>query len=322
MRRNKASTKGILKYREKKLSKSLTISLIIFLSAVLLFFLSVFCPIKEIGKKLLYTIGISEFSYPAKDYPLSVHFIDVGSGDCILIHTDEVNILVDTGEYSLDGKAAEYLKRADIEQIDLFVATHPDSDHLGDFASVAEFVDVKEIWYSRFCIKEKSEQSEDEKIFFRTVNEKNIKLTYPETRKYLFGDLALEVIAPTEDLDSDNDNSIVFRMTYRDRSFLFTGDAGKKTEQQLLEEGIDISCDVLKIGHHGSKGSTTEDFLQAASPACAVISAGDDNIYLPNREVADRLQDFGCEIYRTDTDGSIIIATDGKELTVFTEKTE
>ena len=322
MKRSKSSSRRILRYRQKKLTRSLIYSFITLLLAVLLIYLSFCCLLKEISGELLYTIGISEFSYHAKEYPLAVHFIDVGNGDCVLIHTDEVNILVDTGEYSCSGKAAEYLKREGIEQIDLFIATHSDSDHIGDFASVADSTDIKEIWFSRFCIKDQSEQNEDEKIFFRTLKEKNIKLTCPETGKYYFGELSLEIIAPTEDMGSDNDNSIVFRITYKQKSFLFTGDAGKKTEQQLLKSGKDISCDVLKVGHHGSKGSTTSAFLQAASPACAVISAGDDNIYLPNRDIVDRLQDFGCEIYRTDTDGCIIIATDGKELTVFTEKNE
>ena len=273
-----------------------------------------------LGDYLNRITGNEPFMLGAMKYPLSVHFIDVGCGDSIFISAEGKNILIDTGKYSLDGRTAQYLKKTGADHIDLFVATHTDSDHIGDFSSVAGAFRIDKIWLSDFCKKPEEKQSEDEKIFYTEIKNRKIKLLSPETGIYDFGSFSIEVLSPTEPSEEDNDNSLVLRLVYGDVSFLFTGDAGKKIENKLVKDSGNIRSDILKAGHHGSNGSTTAEFLKAVSPSVTVISAGEENNALPNRNCIDRIKQSGSDILRTDIDGTVIITYDGKELSCIKEK--
>lgn len=274
-----------------------------------------------INTKTIYSFwGINEFSWKSDNYPLSVHFIDVGCGDCILIKCNNKTALIDTGNLTESGKAKYYLEHNGIEKLNLFIASHTDSDHIGDFSSIADNFKVDEIWISQFCIPDSGNQTEYEKTLFSNISEKNIKIVFPNIQQsYFLGDAELKVLSPTRKYNTRNDNSLVIKLIYKNVSFLFTGDAGEDVETTLLENNSDIGSTVLKLAHHGSKSATTQEFINAVSPKYAVISAGDENKYLPNRTVVKRVEDFGCEILRTDINGSIIIATDGNDIKTFKE---
>lgn len=275
-----------------------------------------------ISAKSIYSFfGIKEFSSNADSFPLSVHFIDVGCGDSILIKCDDRTALIDTGSFSLNSKTQYYLKHSGVNKLDLFVATHTDSDHIGDFSSVADNFEIDNLWISNFCIDKKSDFTESEKSFFNKISEKNINVISPECKTYPFGSAELKVLSPSKKYDDDNDNSLVIKLTYKNVSYLFTGDSGEKAETEMLNENIDLHSTVLKVSHHGSSSATSQKFLNSVSPEYAVISAGDENKYLPNRKTVDRLKNSGAEILRTDRNGNIIVATDGNNISVFCEKT-
>lgn len=287
----------------------LTVSIL--LIGIISLLISVDCFFGINRNKVLSFFGADEFALSAENYPLSVHFIDVGCGDSILIRSSNKTILIDTGSYSLTSKSCKYLRKNNIKNIDLFVATHTDSDHIGDFVSIAENFDIKNLWLNENACSNSSERTESEKIFFDEISKKSIKVTSPKIGIYDFGEFKLNVLSPSKKYDSQNDNSIVIKLEYKNVSYLFTGDSGEKAEAQMLSENTDLKSTVLKLSHHGSNGATTQKFLDAVSPQYVIISAGEENIYLPNRETVSRVIQSKAKIYRTDEYGTIILATDG-----------
>ena len=295
------------------------ISLVLIIVISFLIYVDAFFGIS--AKSLYSFFGINEFSANADSFPLSVHFIDVGCGDSILIKCGDRTALIDTGNFSLNGKAEYYLKHSGINKLDLFVATHTDSDHIGDFSSIADNFEIDNLWISNCCVDKKSALTDAEKSFFEKISEKNINIIYPECKTYPFGNAELQVLSPSKKYDDDNDNSLVIKLKYKNVSYLFTGDSEEKAETEMLNNHTDLNSTVLKVSHHGSGNATTQKFLNAVSPEYAIISAGDENKYLPNRKTVDRLKNSGAEILRTDRNGNIIIATDGNDISVFCEKT-
>lgn len=154
------------------------------------------------------------------------------------------------------------------------------------------------------------------------TKEKGISLTHPKSGdSFMLGDSTVFILGPfTEDPDDRNNGSIVAKICYGQTSFLFTGDAERKEEQELLDAGFDLSATVLKVGHHGSKNSTTYPFLRAVMPKYAVISVGDNSYGHPTEAALSRLRDADSTVLRTDLDGDIIIKSDGTAVTVTTKK--
>ena len=280
---------------------------------IVLFFLSQ----TEAGQRM--SSEKDDFLFLSESFPFSVHFIDVGCGDSILIRTKDDNILIDSGPYSAQGITSHYLGKLGIDKIDLFIASHTDSDHIGDFADIADKITIEKVWTSRYCIKNKKDMTEDEQIFFDTVSSKNIVLEYPDICSYKLGDIFLEVLSPMKKSKSNNENSLVIMLRWKSFSFLFTGDAGKESEKLLLGTYSDLHADVLKAGHHGSNSGTTDAFLRAVNPDCTVISAGEENNDLPSRNCTERIEKCGSQILRTDIDGTVVIISDGEKLTYLCE---
>ena len=134
--------------------------------------------------------------------------------------------------------------------------------------------------------------------------------------EYRLGEAVFTFIGPVEEYSDTNNNSLVLRLTYGDKSFLFTGDMEREAENDLLDSGVKLSSDVLKVGHHGSSTSTSYRFLYEVSPEIAVISCGEDNSYgHPHEEVLSRLSDADVTVYRTDLDGSVVLFCDGMKVT-------
>lgn len=249
---------------------------------------------------------------------LLVSFFDIGQGDSIFIETPNGNqILVDGGPgdkiLAKLGQALPFWDRS----IDAVIATHPDSDHIGGFPGVLSRYDID------FFIEPGAESTnavgqELEKI----VREKKIKKTLARRGMKLILDenAYLLILFPDRDVSrmDTNDASIVAKLVYGDTSFLFTGDSPKKMEEYLVFlDKKSLDADVLKAGHHGSKTSSSEEFLKAVSPRVAVIQVGRKNRYgHPQQEVLDRLAAVGTGVLRNDLDGDIQISSDGNGFTI------
>ena len=260
---------------------------------------------------------------PASGDETKVVVLDVGQGDSILIITPGgKTALVDAGEPG-DGKIIlAALKKYGVDHIDLFVATHAHADHIGAADEVIKAIPVAHVLYSG--VPNTTKNYED---FLKAVDEKKIDLirAEPDQTFELGGNAVMRVLAPIqplfkkEDLRSGgnepNANSVVTRLDYGSFSILLTGDAEEQTERErLIKNGVNFRATILKVGHHGSKYASSEEFLKRGEFKYAVISAGMDNRYgHPSQEALDRLKAAGIKIYRTDFQGEIVISTRGQE---------
>lgn len=248
---------------------------------------------------------------------LVIHFIDVDQADAILIMDGDKTVMIDTGNWPDDEHKdymLDYIKDLGVTAIDYLILTHPDADHIGGAPEVINTFEVKNCIMPD-CVK-------TTKVFERTVTaleNRNVNVLLPTPGdSYTLNNAALRILAPLSVTYSDtNDYSVVFRLQYGERSILFTGDAEAASEAEMVNRysAQDLKADVLKVGHHGSRTSSSDAFLALVDPDYAVISCGVDNSYgHPHSAVINRLNGRGIEIYRTDTDGTIILTTDGKTL--------
>lgn len=256
------------------------------------------------------------------DKTLTVHYIDVGQGDCICITCGGETMLIDCGEASEAETVRHYLNHSKIEAFDFVIATHPHSDHMGGMAEIVESYDIGEFIMPSFADEDVPSTRYFEK-FLDAAEEKELKVAPAVTgRKGKLGDAEWEIIAPVSDEYSNTNNYSVGVVLYHgDNSFIFTGDAEASAEEEMVNEGRFGHIDVYKAGHHGSKTSSSELFLDTISPDIAVISCGEGNSYgHPNKETLDRIGQYTDKIYRTDLCGSVVIISDGKELEVRCER--
>jgi competence protein ComEC len=250
---------------------------------------------------------------------MEVSFIDVGQGGSTLITDGTHSILIDAGEIEYAETVADFIKEKGIKKLDLVIATHPHSDHLGGLPGVLEKIPADEIIIPKIP-DDKTPTTKIYENFLDTADTQDIPLR--ETfagDSFGIGRVQFEVISPVDGADySDlNDYSIVLILTYGDTRWLFTGDAEKPAEKDLLASGVNLSADVLSVGHHGSANSSTADFLAEVAPQIAVISCGKDNEYgHPTDEALTRLGEYTKRIYRTDISGTVILKTDGKTIAI------
>lgn len=242
---------------------------------------------------------------------LYVHYIDVGQGDSELICCGGEYMLVDAGEPSAADAVLDYLNSHGIEKLEYIVCSHAHADHCGGLDAVVENFEVGTVFTSPYAGSTPSYE-----IFTEAVEANGLELTVPTLgESYTLGEARFEFIGPLEQYDNLNDDSLVMRLEYGDTSFLFTGDMTSKAERDLVEDGANVKCDVLKVGHHGSSGSSSYRFLYEAQPKIAVISCEAGNSYgHPHEETLSRLNDADAEIYRTDLEGSIVIFSNGMEV--------
>lgn len=249
--------------------------------------------------------------------PISVHFIDVGQGDCILIKTQHASALVDAGDRGKGEAVVQYLRNQNIEKLDYVFITHPDSDHIGGMPEVLENFKV-----SKFIMPAiKKENMPTTKIFEKLLNTIRNKQIDAETAVpqdvFNLGDATLTVLAPISSTSKLNNMSIVLRVVMGKNSFLLTGDAEIEEEMDMIKSGYPLQSDVLKAGHHGSKNSSGKDFLRAVSPKTVIVSCGRDNSYgHPSTEALERFSQVGAEVFRTDRHGSIVIGSDGENISI------
>ena len=242
---------------------------------------------------------------------LYVHYIDVGQGDSELVCCNGEYMLIDAGEPDASDAGLEYLDALGIDRLDYLVCTHGHSDHCGGLDAVVESLEVETVFTSPYA-----GDSPSYEIFTDAVYDAGLELTVPVLgESYRLGEASFSFIGPLEDYDNLNDDSLVMRLEYGDTSFLFTGDMTSKAEKDLINDGADLRCDVLKVGHHGSSGSSCYQFLYEAQPGIGVISCEKGNSYgHPHEETLSRLNDADVTVYRTDLEGSIVIFSDGMKV--------
>lgn len=249
--------------------------------------------------------------------PLSVNYLDVGQGDATLIqYLGTYQILIDGGPSGkrLLPELSSIISPTD-HTIELVILTHPDKDHLAGLIDVVENYSVKAVLSNG--------QEADTNIYRQykeVIQNKGIQeYVFKEGSRVLLGvDLELRSYNPdlvVEEKSDRNENSVVVRMDYGDNSFLFVGDADFATEKDIASDEENVDVDWFKVGHHGSKNSTSDEFLQAVTPKWSIISAGKSNRYgHPNEELLERLRSVGTNILRTDEKGTIVIECESVEM--------
>ncbi len=248
---------------------------------------------------------------------LVVHVIDVGQGDAILVEFRGKTLLIDAGEREMGERVVAYLQAEGIERLDVVVATHAHSDHIGGLYDVISVFPV-----GRFIDPGQPHPTATYENLLALVEERGILYTVAERGQTIDLDPDLEVLVgnPGSQPHGDrNEDSVVLKLTYGDRACLLMGDAGRLAEKSMAEAGLNLDADLLKVGHHASRHASSAEFLSAVSPAISIITVGKGNDYgHPHEEVLERLMATGSRIYRTDRDGTVVVATDGKALAVAT----
>jgi competence protein ComEC len=252
---------------------------------------------------------------------LSVYFLDVGQGDSALFLYEGKTILIDDGENEMADRVVSDLTSRGVTRIDLLVATHPHSDHIGGMQKVLAAFPVGKVLDTGLA-----HPSSTYEQFLETIDQKHIPYLVAEQGQTVDVDPAVRVLvlSPPEEQPGDdlNANSVVLRISYGTIDFLMTGDLGIEGEDALLRTGYPLDAEILKVGHHGSSSSTSPAFLARVHPEIAVISVGEDNPFgHPHAETLHLLNKSGVTMYRTDQDGTILVRSDGMSYSVKTETT-
>jgi beta-lactamase superfamily II metal-dependent hydrolase len=245
---------------------------------------------------------------------LTVHFIDVGQGDSILIDIGDIEVLIDGG-----GKTpgvVEYLNDYVDGALEVMIATHPHADHVGGLIAVLDAFEVEEIWHNG-----DTSTSQIYADFMAAVEAEGAQVHVARRGNEIqAGGLTFTVLNPATLAGTTNNNSIVLSLSYGEVDFLFAGDAEQEAEADMVAAGIIPDVEILKVGHHGSRTASSESFLEAAQPEIAIYMAGAGNSYgHPHAETISTLQAIGASIYGTDVYGTILVSTTGQTYVVLGE---
>ena len=242
---------------------------------------------------------------------LYVNYINVGQGDSILIKVGDCDILIDGGPTSSASSVSSYLSSKGVDDIELMINTHPHEDHCGGLTTVLNNFVVEEVWVSP-----QTATSSAYNKFKTAVSSEGLSMKTPSVGTvYTYEFLTITVIYAGAGASNANDSSLVVMLEYGSFKFLFTGDISTTVESKLVSSGADLSCDVLKVPHHGSAGSSSASFLKATGAGYSVICVGSGNQYgHPTSDALGRLSSAGISVYRTDTSGHIVFSTNGATL--------
>ena len=246
---------------------------------------------------------------------LQIHFLDVGQGDCTIVLCDGETMVIDGGPASASSLVYSYIRNTlDIQHIDYVVSTHPHLDHVYGLSSVLNAAPVDLILTPVLEWDSKAFNS-----VLKYAEQQGTPLSIPQDGDtLLLGGATVTILhcwPEAIDYGRTNDSSIVVRIDYGRISFIITGDAEDWSEYMMIDSGMNLKANVLRVAHHGSNTASTAEFLQAVQPEYAVISVGKDNGYgHPHQEVLNRLENAGCKILRTDELGTIIMMTNGETI--------
>lgn len=249
---------------------------------------------------------------------LEITYIDIGQGNAVLVKSKNENLLIDGGNRANSRYYYNYIKNKNLKKIDYMIASHYDEDHIAGLISILENYKVLNVLSPAY-----KKDTKIYKSFKKSLSNSNANIINPiQGDSFNLGDAKVKILWPKVYKDGvDNDNSIVVKITYRNMKFLFPADASKDVEDQLIYSGYNLKSDVLMVGHHGSKYSTSKEFLKEVRPKLAIISVGKNNRYKhPSKEVIKLLNSENIEILRTDIDGNITIKCDGNKIKINTNK--
>ena len=249
---------------------------------------------------------------------LTVWFIDVGQADSTLIVCGGETMLIDGGNISDSSLIYSFLKEHGIKRLNYIVATHPHEDHIGGLSGALNYADADVI----YC-PVKEYDSTAFRNFTKYLRAQNKEITIPKAgSEFSLGKANVQILGPLKEYSDMNNMSIVLKITFGETSFLFTGDAEREAEHDLINSGSDLKADVLKAGHHGSASSSSYPFLYHVMPEYAVISCEKDSRYgHPDSGTLSRFKDLPAAVYRTDLHGTVTCISDGYTISFITEKT-
>ncbi len=245
---------------------------------------------------------------------ITIHAISVSS-NALFIDTSGTDVLYDAGDRKDSTAVINYISKFDINNLTI-IPSHHHVDHMGGMIDILYKINVINVLDSgsQYNTKAFSE-------FIEKAKRKNFVVIKRGDKFMLDENVMIEILSPSHYFSDENDNSIVMKLTYGEFTMVFTGDCEKDCEENMLKNGINLDTDVLSVGHHGSRTSTSDAFLDAVSPEAATIGVGADNSYgHPHAETIEKLEVRKIRIYRTDLDGNIVIQTDGKSFDVMEEK--
>lgn len=261
---------------------------------------------------------------------LQIHMVDVGQGDGFILTIKDKVIVIDTGPMIHKFKMTNYLKSLGVKRINTLIVTHPHQDHFGGLDSIlcnfkvdkiyttditsevdTDLIELFHLYQYNYIISKYNLLNKYKKLHSITNENGNPK-------KISVDGVTIKFLSPKKTYENFNNNSIVCKIQYKDVSMLFTGDIEAEAEQDLVNEYGDIlDVDILKISHHGSHTSSTEEFIDATSPEIGLISCEFDNgFWHPHKSVSELLEDRNIRLYRTDENGSVILSTDGHSIEI------
>lgn len=270
----------------------------------------------EVQTQMAAPVAETEKPESVSDNNLTVNYIDAGQGDSEFIELPNgETMLIDAGNPNNVSGIVRHIRDKGYSILNYVVATHPHSDHIGGMALVLDNFEVGKIYMPK-----KEHTSRTFENLLDMIESNNIELHTAKAGVNILDttDLKIDILAPISNSYSDlNDYSAVVKITYKDNSFLFMGDAENIVENELLNSNADLKADVLKVGHHGSSYSSSQAFIKAVSPKYAIISCGANNQYRhPHSETLATLNSFNINTYRTDEVGTIVVISDGVNITV------
>ena len=247
---------------------------------------------------------------------LTVHYIDVGQADAILLETEGKFMLIDGGNKDDSQLVVSYLEQQGVSELEAVVCTHPHEDHVGGLPAVLAVYPTKAVYAPTKTYSSKIFDS-----FLYYVDQQGLDVTIPSPGQLLtFGDMIMTFVGPVQSYAETNDTSIVISAFFDDVRFIFTGDMEVAAENDMLDywgEQMDWDSTVLKVGHHGSSTSSSYRFIREIDPEYAIVSVGKDNSYgHPHKEVISRYADAGIPMLRTDELGHIVVTADGSDVQI------
>jgi len=243
---------------------------------------------------------------------LNVHFLDVGQGLSIFAECDGKYLLYDGGDRETSDYVVAYLKNMGVETIEYLISSHYDADHISGLIGCLHVFDVENIISADYVHGSKLYES-----FVKKADDLGLTMQHPAVgQEFSFGGAKFVILAPeTIDEEESNENSVAIKLIHGENTFVVTGDAEKNSEADMCASGLDLDCDVLVPGHHGSATATTWDFLMKTVPEYAVISCGEGNSYgHPHAETMEKLESMEVQVYRTDKQGWLSVVSNGVTL--------